>query len=115
MTVGDKDCCAIRTCGHGEVWHPTCCGDRRQHRFARPLVVEGKVLLVGDRFYYDFKGDKDFPNDPKGWVRCTLSRVDGPNGLIVKPLGFERFIISREDKPERFRLSMPDAPKEAGA
>ena len=105
MVVGDEDCCAIKTCGHGEIWHPTCC-QRRQHRFVKPLIVEGKVILVGDRFYYDFPGEKDFPKDPKGWIRCTLSEADGPNMLVVKPLGFEKFMVNR-NHPEMFKLVKP--------
>ena len=105
MVVGQPDCCALKTCGHGEIWHPTCC-QRRPHRFARPLVVETKVILVGDRFYYNFEGDKDFPNDPKGWVRCSLSGVETSGNLIVKPRGFQKFVISR-NPPDRFKLQIP--------
>ena len=102
MTVGDKDCCAVKTCGHGEIWHPTCC-QRRPHRFVKPLVIGEKVIIVGDRFYYNFEGDAQYPKDPKGWIQCSFSGIDG-NNLIVKPRGFEKFIVSRIH-PERFRLA----------
>lgn len=103
MVVGAADCCAIKTCGHGEIWHPTCC--HPSHNFVPPLVVEGKVILVGDKFYYNFPGEKDFPNDPKGWVQCTLRR--GSHGrTVVKPKGHELFIIGIRD-PAQLRLNPP--------
>lgn len=101
MTVGDNDCCARKDCGHGEIWHPTCC-QRRPHRFVKPLIVEGKTLLVGDKFYFNFEGNKSFPNDPKGWIQCSFSGADS-GGVIVKPKGFEKFVISRNNN-ERFSM-----------
>jgi hypothetical protein len=99
MVLGDADCCA--KCGHGEIWHPTCC-QRKSHRFVGPLVIEGKVLLIGDRFYYNFEPDKDFPNDPKGWIQCRFSGGDS-SSVIVKPKGFEKFSVNRSNN-ERFSI-----------
>ena len=72
-----------------------------------PLVIEGKVLLVGDKFYYDFESDSQFPNDPKGWVRCSFSGLAGRNSIVAKPQGFQKFIIGT-NKLERFRLQAPE-------
>lgn len=103
MTEGDADCCAKRGCGHGEIWHPNCC--LKRHAFIKPLIVEGKVLLIGDKFWYDYPGCEEFPNDPKGWIESTFSGTD-PYGVVVKPKGFEKFVVSRNDV-RRFRLSKP--------
>jgi len=64
MVLGDKDSCAKRSCGHGEIWHPTCCF--KNHSFIKPLIVEEKVLVIGDKFWYNFLGCEEFPKDPKG-------------------------------------------------
>jgi hypothetical protein len=104
LTLGDADCCA--KCGMGDIWHS---GDRSTipgkwpHRFIKPLIIGTKVVMVGDRFYYNFPGNADFPTDPKGWVKCIFKDTEGKYGLIVKPKGHEKFIISRNE-PERFRL-----------
>ena len=101
MVVGDKDCCARKDCGHGEIWHPTCCP--RHHVFVEPLIIEGRVLLIGDRFYYDFPGDRDYPQGPKGLIECRFSGAEGRHTIIAKPKGFEKFAISRNNEVERFR------------
>jgi hypothetical protein len=74
----------------------------------KPLVVDGRVLLVGDKFYFNFEGDRQFPQDPKGWIQCRFVSVEGRDGVavIVKPKGFEKFIINRS-ATERFRLELP--------
>lgn len=101
MVLGDPDCCA--KCGHGEIWHPTCCS--KNHGFVKPLVIEKKVILIGDSFYFNFPGEKDFPQDPKGWIKCTFKDVDG-SLLVVKPKGHEKFVISRNEV-ERFSFTQP--------
>jgi hypothetical protein len=71
------------------------------------LIVEGKVVLVGDKFWYNFPDEKEYPKDPKGWVRCTFSGVDG-SGLIVKPQGFAKFVVGRNDAG---RFSLVEGPR----
>jgi hypothetical protein len=69
------------------------------------LVIAGKVVLLGDTFWFNFQGSDDFPQDPKGWLKCTFKGTDH-NLLIVKPKGFEKFVISRNEV-ERFSLEKP--------
>jgi len=119
MTVGDKDCCSRPYCGHGEVYHDLRNGSRYGpcalchsgqrngcKGFAPPLAVGEKLVLIGQKFWFNFEGDKDFPKDPVGWIECKFVNVEW-GSIVVKPKGHDKFDLTRTGVAQRGAVEKP--------
>lgn len=76
----------------------------------KPLLVEGKVVVMGQKFLYEYHREPGFPEDPDGWVETTFRGIDVRNNSLVlgKPKGHEKFVLGRGAIEAKARL-LPQA------